>query len=170
MTNKIVVVIDYEAFKGDVIKELAIATPFYNACILLKPPNEFAKLSLVEQKVNCWLSKHMHKIDWNAGNHDYILLRSICIGFTSPNALYFAKGEEKCKLLSKLFDRYFVNLEEFDCPPISKIVKDKSGTAHCSVCPSIHSNDFVHCAYNKVVGLHEWVTKHYFDIVFDYCN
>ncbi|MEM6402220.1 MAG: hypothetical protein AAF757_18655 [Cyanobacteria bacterium P01_D01_bin.116] len=170
MTSQIAIVVDYEAFKGDVVKELAIATPYYQACVLLKPPTNFQNLTIVEQKVNSWLSRHMHKIDWNAGTYDYSHLKCIVEGFISPNATFYAKGEEKTKLLSNMFGKCFINLEGFDCPRIEKVLEAKQQNTTCSVCPSIHGTNFHNCALNKAAGLHEWLTNNYSNIVYDINN
>ena len=51
--------------------------------------------------------------------------------------IFFAKGTEKCELLSKLLVKTVYNLEDLNCPRISKILPEET-VASCS----LHSNNF----------------------------
>lgn len=121
MSSQIAVVVDFEAFRGGIFKELAIVTPYYSACVIFKAPNSFQELSASDKRQNTWLSQNYHKIDWRSGHIPYDQLKSTAGSFTLKNGIYFGKGKQKCSALSTLFGIHFNDLEDFGCPSLDDL-------------------------------------------------
>lgn len=150
-----VVVVDVEYFTNGIIKELGL---FHNGTTTgysFLPPNECPKSANKFQ--DAWLTKNKHFIDWDSGAFPYEVLREIVDSVVkSPECEFFAKGQEKCALLSTIFDgKHFTNLEEFGCPNITdwQVLEN----FECSSYPCRHKNT-PHCAEKKAATYGLWAT------------
>ena len=104
------VVLVIECLEGIIVKELGI---FMNGIVLgysFLPP-KYYKPTLQAK----WNTKNMHGIKWNHGKRDYSELACIIHQHWSPTTEYFAKGLEKCKILSPHLCNYVVNLDDLGC-------------------------------------------------------
>ena len=74
------------------------------------------------------------------------------------NAEVFAKGFEKCRLLTNLLRRNVENLDDYGCPKLQDLVKTDSSWI-CSSYPFRHKTR-LHCAERiaKVYG--DWAMQH----------
>lgn len=157
------VIVDVEMFSNNVVKELAFCCGTYHAGYLFKPPMSFVQLSQKDQNTNRWITRHLHSILWTSGDYEYKDLGLVIQTINRPNAMYYAKGKEKCKLLSTLFNKNFNNLEDYDCPSIKEL-------PHLGVCDSYsyyHNKIHSHCAQNKAVAFADWLLSYHdlFEIV-----
>ena len=122
-----IIVLDLEGFKlkslGFIIKELSLCSS-YNDTIFFKPPLKFTDLPAHDRQTVIWLTNNLHGLDWDEGDIPYRDLKTICLSFsfrfTRKN--FFAKGIERCQLLSKLLQKTVYNLEDLNCPRISEII------------------------------------------------
>ena len=74
------------------------------------------------------------------------------------NAEVFAKGLEKCRLLTRLFEQNVENLDDYGCPKIRDLFKaDSSWT--CSSYPFRHKTR-LHCSERKAKVYGEWAMQH----------
>ena len=94
-------VLDFDGFRhkksGFTIKELAVLTEIYCDTVSFLSPNSINILSLSErQSFNC-VSKYLHGLKWDRGDHPYCYLQqkfdSIALRF--PLATFKVKGTEK---------------------------------------------------------------------------
>ena len=60
---------------------------------------------------------------WSRGNLDYHKLFAVFCDIKVMNAEVFAKGLEKCRLLSRLLGQIVENLDDYGCPKIQDLVK-----------------------------------------------
>ena len=135
-----IIVLDLEGFKlkslGFIIKEHSLCSS-YNDTIFFKPPLKLADLPAHDRQTVIWLTNNLHGLDWDEGNIPYCDLKTICLSFsfrfTRKN--FFAKGIEKCELLSKLLQKTVYNLEDLNCPRISEIISEEQVPSCC-----LHSN------------------------------
>ena len=74
------------------------------------------------------------------------------------NAEVFAKGLEKCRLLTILLGQIVENLDDYGCPKIQDLVKTDS-LSICSNHPSRHKTR-LHCAERKAKVYGEWAMQH----------
>ena len=74
------------------------------------------------------------------------------------NAEVFAKGLEKCRLLTSLLGQNVENLDDYGCPKIQDLVKTDS-LRICSSYPFRHKIG-LHCAERKAKVYGEWVMQH----------
>ena len=69
------------------------------------------------------------------------------------NAGVFAKGLEKCRLLTNLLGRNVENLDDYGCPKIQILSKR---TVHASALVTLS----LHCAERKAKVYGEWAMQH----------
>ena len=74
------------------------------------------------------------------------------------NAEEFAKGLEKCRLLTRLLGQNVENLDNYGCPKRQDLVKTDSWWI-CSSYPFEHKARF-HCAERKAKVFEEWPIQH----------
>ena len=74
------------------------------------------------------------------------------------NAEVFAKGLEKCRLLTNLLGQNVEILDDYGCPNIQDLVKTDS----LWICSSYHfrHKTRLHCAETKANVYGEWVMQH----------
>ena len=117
-----IIVLDLEGFKlkslGFIIKELSLCSS-YNDTIFFKPPLKFADLPAHDSHTVISLTNNLHGLDWDEGDIPYCDLKTICLSFSFrfTRKKLFAKGIEKCELLSKLLHKTVYNLEDLKFSP-----------------------------------------------------
>ena len=74
------------------------------------------------------------------------------------NAEVFAKGLEKCRLLTKLLGQNVENLDDYGCPKFQNPVK----TGSSWICPSyrFQHKTRLHCGEKKAKVYGEWAMQH----------
>ena len=141
------------------MKELSFCSS-YNDTFFFKPPLNFADLPAHDRQTVIWLTNNLHGLDWDEGHILYCDLKTICLSFsfrfTRKN--FFAKGIEKCELLSKLLQKTVYNLEDLNCPRISEIISEEQ-VPSCYLHSNFRSkNDQLsnHCAERKARIISQW--------------
>ena len=121
---------------------------------------KFTDLPAHDRQTVIWLTNNLHGLDWDEGDIPYCDLKTICLSFsfrfTRKN--FFAKGIEKCELLSKLLQKTVYNLEDLNCPRISEIISEEQ-VPSCYLHSNFRStNDQLsnHCAERKARILLQW--------------
>ena len=106
------------------------------------------------------MTNNLTGLDWDEGDILYCDLKTICLSFslrfTRKNL--FAKGIEKCELLSKLLQKTVYNLEDLNCPRISEIISEEK-VPSCYLHSNFRStNDQLsnHCAERKARIFSQW--------------
>ena len=74
------------------------------------------------------------------------------------NAQVFAKGLEKCRLLTTFLGQNVENLDDYDCPKTQDLFKTDSLWT-CSSYPFRHKTR-LHCAERKAKVNGEWAMQH----------
>ena len=113
------------------------------------PPKTFKP-----NKQTTWNTRHLHENAWSSGKLDYEKLFDIKV----MNAEVFAKGLEKCRLLTNLLGQNVENLDDYGCPKIQDLVKTDS-VWNCSSFPFRHKTR-LHCAERKAKVYGDWVIQH----------
>lgn len=151
------IVVDVELFANNVIKEIGFATPFYSVGFGLKPPYPESMFTGGEKRHNLWLTANMHDIAWNSGFWFYTELKQLISYLkVKGDVTYYAKGSQKCHLLTALFGFPFLNLDDIGCPSIVQLPLE---TIPCQAFPHIHSESRVmHCAQKKANAYSTWFT------------
>ena len=158
---KRVVVLDIELVDQNVIKELGV---FINGKVhgfSFRPPIKFKPT-----KQTTWCTKNLHKIAWNSGNLEYNELPKV-LKLTQP-AQYFAKGLEKCSLLSVFLGEVVENLEDYGCPKIQELCYTqghkclRTNQKQVWICTSypVHHKNTLHCAELKAFVFGTWIMQH----------
>ena len=92
-------------------------------------------------------TKHLHGIAWSSGKLYFEKLFAVSYNIKVMNAEVFAKGIEKCRLLTNVLGRNVEKLDDYGCPKIQDLVKTDSLWI-CSSHPFQHKTR-VHCAEKK---------------------
>ena len=107
------IVLDIELTDENVIKQLGLfidgSVQEFSFC----PPKTFKP-----NKQTTWNTKHLHGISRSSGKLDYDKLFAVFYDIKVMNAKVFAKGFEKCRLLTNLLGQNVENLDYYGCPKI----------------------------------------------------
>ena len=106
------------------------------------PPKTFKAI-----KQTTWNTSHLHGFAWSSGKLDYEKLFAVFDDIKVMNAEVFAKGLEKCRLLTNLLGRNAENLDDYVCPKIQDLAKTDSSWI-CSSYPFRHKTRLP-CAKRK---------------------
>ena len=148
------IVLDVQLTDSYIIKELGLFTDGSLQGFSFCPPKTFKP-----NKQTSWNTKHLHGIAWSSGKLEYHKLFAIFYDIKVMNAEVFAKGIEKCRLLSRLLGQNVENLDDYGCPKIQDLVKTYSSW----ICSSylFRQKTRVHCAERKTRVYGEWAMQHF---------
>ena len=136
------IVLDIELTDKNVINELGVFIDGSVQRFSFCPPK-----SLKPSKKTTWNTSHLHGIVWSSRKLDYEKLLAVFYNIKVMNAEVFAKGLEKCRLLTRLLGQNVENLDDYGCPKIQNIVKTDSLWI-CSSYP-FRQKTKLHCAREK---------------------
>jgi hypothetical protein len=128
------------------VKEIALAGEDGAAVFVVKLPRHLRPAWGSKHYItNRWLRRKHHIPPWGTGRYT---LKEI-ISYLDLEKKFYAKGDEKCRLLSDLLGVPVVNLESLGCPPLGKL-GDFDHESH------IHH----HCPVYKAFKFYTWLTSH----------
>ena len=93
----ILIVLDKELTDENIIKELGLTADGSPQRFSFCPPKTFKP-----NKQKTWTTSHLHGIAWSSGKLDFEKLFTFFYDIKAMNAEVFAKGLEKCRLLTRL--------------------------------------------------------------------
>lgn len=124
------VIVDLQGFKlvednEFICKEIAVINIKTDECVskIFKPPFLWSALSNKNKKNVQWLTKYVHGLEWCSGDVSYDNLMTTIqelLSISEINKIY-VKGLEKLKWLERFVCKKIINLEDFDCPKLSKL-------------------------------------------------
>ena len=147
------IVLDIELTDKNVIEELGLFIDGSVQGFSFCPPNTFKP-----NKQTSWNTKHLYEIAWSSGKLDYYKVFAVFYDIKVMNAEVFAKGLEKCRLLSNLLRCNVEDLDDYGCPKIQDLVKTDCLWI-CSSYPFRHKTR-LHCAERKAKVYGEWAMQH----------
>ena len=147
------IVLDIELTEKNIIKELGLFIDGYVQGFSFFPPKTFKP-----NKQTTWNTRHLHGIAWSSGKLDYEKLFAVFYDIKVMNAEVFAKGLEKCRLLTAFLGQNVENLNDYGCPKIQDLVKTDS-LWNCSRYPFRHKTR-LHCAERKAKVYGDWAVQH----------
>ena len=142
------IVLDIELTEKNIIKELGLFIDGSPQGFSFCPPKTFKP-----NKQRSWNTKHLHGIAWSSGKLDYDKLFAVF-----DDIKVFAKGLEKCRLLTNLLGQNLEKLDDYGCPKIQDLVKTDSLWI-CSSYPFRHKTR-LHCAERNAKVYGEWAMQH----------
>ena len=116
-----VIVLDVELTGKDTIKELWLFIDGSLQGFSFCPPK-----TSKPNKQTTWNTSHLNRIAWSSGKLDYDEFFAVFYDIKVMNAEVFAKGFEKCRLLTRLLGENVKNLDDYGCPKIQDLVKTDS--------------------------------------------
>ena len=147
------IVLDIEQTEKNTIKELGLYIDGSVQGFSFCPSKTFKP----NEQTTCNTS-HLHGIPWSSGKLDYEKLFAVFYTIRLMNAEVFAKGLEKCRLLTKLLGRNVENLDDYGCLKIQDIFETDSSWI-CSSYPFRHRTR-LHCAEKKTKVYGDWAMQH----------
>ena len=150
------IVLDIELTGKSVIKELGLFIDGSVQGFSFCQPKNFKS-----NKQTTWNTNHLHGIAWSSGKLEYEKLFAVLYDIIKMNAEFFAKGFEKCRLLTRLLGQKVQNLDDYGCPKIQNIVGEGKADSSwiCSSCPFRHKTG-LHCAERKAKVYGDWPMQH----------
>ena len=119
------VVLDFECIENNIVKEMRVYTDGQTIVYSFLPPKTIKPTSQ-----SSWCTKHLHGIDWSSDYENYTELQKILKNLEATEMEFFAKGYEKCKLLSEFLEMKVTILV---CPKVHFLIfKDKEYDWRCS--------------------------------------
>ena len=143
------IVLDVELADKNVVKELGVFIDGQVFGYSFKPPTSFQPTFQTH-----WCTNNLHKIDWRSGALDYNDVTKILTSLKQYRAEFFAKGLEKCTMLSALLGKQVENLDDYGCPKIQELNCDWL----CSSYPYRHRTT-LHCAEKKAQIFGTWTLQ-----------
>ena len=138
------VVLDIECIENNIVKELVYKDGQTVGYSFLPPK------TLKPTSQSSWCTKYLHGINWSSGYEKYTEFEKILKNLEATEAEFFAKGYEKCKILSEFLETKIINLDDYDCPKVQFLIfKDKECDWRCSNYQFRHAKT-LHCAERKV--------------------
>ena len=148
------IVLDKELTEKNIIEELGLFIDGSVQGFSFCPPKTFKP-----NKQTTWNTKHLRGIACSSGKLDYEKLFAVFYDIKVRNAEMFAKGFEKCRLLTNLFGQNVENLDDYGCPKLQDLVKTVSLWI-CSSYPFRHKTR-LQCAERKAKVYGEWAMQHF---------
>ena len=136
------IVLDIELTEKNIIKEPGLFIDGSLQGFPFCPPKTFKP-----NKQTSWKTKHLHEIAWSSGKLDYDKLFAVFYDIKVMKAEVFAKGLDKCRLLTSLLGQSVGNLDDYGRPKLQDLVKLDSLWI-CSSYPFRHTT-WLHCAERK---------------------
>ena len=105
-----------------------------------------------------WNTSLVHGIALSKGKPDYDKLFAVFYDLKALNAEVFAKGLEKCRLLTRLIGQTDEILDDYGCPEFQNLYK----TDKLWICSSylFRQKTGLHCAEKKAKVYEEWALQH----------
>ena len=147
------IVLDIELAEKNIDKEVGFFIDGSLQGFSVCPPKTFKP-----NKQTSWNTKHLHGIAWSSGKLDYEKLFAVSYDIKVLNAEVFAKGLEKCRLLTRLLGQNVENLDDSGSPKVQDLVKTES----LWICSSylFQHKTKLHCAERKAGVYGEWAMQH----------
>ena len=105
------IVADIEPTEKKIIKELGLFIDDFPQGFSFCPRKTFKP-----NKQTSWNTKHLHGIAWSSGKLDDDKLFDVFYDKKVMSAEVFAKGLEKCRLLTSLLGQNVENMDDYGCP------------------------------------------------------
>ena len=147
------IVLKIELTHKNVIKELGVFIDGSVQGFSFSSPKSFKP-----NKQTIWNTSHIDGIPWSSGKLDYEKRFAVLYDRRVMKAEVFAKGLEKCRLLSNLLGPNVETLDDYGCPKIQDLVKTDSLWI-CSSYPFRHKTR-LHCAERKAKVYGEWAMQY----------
>ena len=152
-SSMFLMVVDTELTEKNINKELGLFVDGSLKGFSFCPPKTFKP-----NKQTTWNTRHLHGSAWRTGKLDYEKLFAVFYDIKVMNTVVFAKGLEKCRLLTTFLGQIVENLDDYGCPKIQNLVKT-GGLWICSSYPFRHKTR-LHCAERKAKMYGEWAMQH----------
>ena len=105
-----------------------------------------------------WNTIHLHGIASSSGRLDFDKLSAVFYDIKVMIGEVFAKGLEKCTLLTRLFGQKMEHLGDYGCPNVQDVVKTDTSWI-CSSYLFRHKTR-LHCAEREAEKYGEWAKQH----------
>ena len=150
------ILLDIEITEKNIFKKLGIFIDGSLRGFSFSPPKTFKP-----NKQTTWNTSHVQGIAWSSGKLEYEKLFAVFYNRKVLNAEVFAKGFEKCRLLTRLLGQNVAKLNDYGCPKIQDPLGE--GKANSSwICSryTFRQKTRLHCAERKAKMFGDWAMQH----------
>ena len=146
-------VLAIELTDKNIIKELGLFIDGSVQGFSFCPPKAFKP-----NKQTTWNTSHLHGIARSSGKLEYDKLFIVSYDIKKHECRMFAKGLEKCRLLTRLLGQNVENLDDYGCSKSQDLFK----TGNSWICSSylFRHKTRLHCAERKAKVYGEWAMQH----------
>ena len=150
------IVLNTEMTEKNIIEELGISIDGFLQGFYFCPPKTYKP-----NKQITWNTSQLYGIACGSEKLDYDKLFAVFYDIKVMNAEVFAKGFEKCRLLTRLLGQNVENLDDYGCPKIRDLLGEGKTVISwiCSSYPFRHKTR-LHCAEKKAKVYGEWAKQH----------
>ena len=150
------IVLDTELTEKNIVKELGLFCDGSVQGFSFCPPKTFKS-----NKQTTWNTSHLHGNAWSSRKLESEKLFAVFYDIKLMNAEVFAKGLEKCRLLTRLLGQNVENLDDYGCPKIQDLVGEGKANSWwiCSSYP-FRQKTRLHCAERKAKVYGDWAMQH----------
>ena len=103
--------------ENNLVKELGVYKDEQTVGYSFLPPKKFEPTSQI-----FWCTQHLHGINWSCGYEKYTELEKTFNNLEATETEFFAKGYEKCKILSEFSQTKIINLDDYACPKVQFLI------------------------------------------------
>ena len=146
------IVLDIELTEKKIFKELGLFIDGSLQGFSFCPPKTFKP-----NKQTTWDTSHLNDVTWSSGKLDYEKLFAVFYYIKVMNAEVFAKGLEKCRLLTRLIGQNVEIFGDYCFPKMQDIVETDSSWI-CSKYSFRHKTR-LHCAGRKTKVYEKWAMQ-----------
>ena len=116
--------------------------------------------TLKPNKQTTWITSHLNGIAWISGKPEYEKLFAVFYDVKLLNAEVFAKGFEKCRLLTRLLGQNVQNLDDYGLPKFQNLVGEGNlnSSLICSSYP-FRRKTRLYCAERKTKVYGDWAMQ-----------
>ena len=150
------IVLDIKLTEKNVIKELGLLIDGSVQVFSFCPPKTFKP-----NKQTTWNTNHLHGVAWSSGKLEYEKLFAVIYDIKVINAEVFAKGFEKCRLLTRLLGHNVENLDDYGCPKIQDLLGEgKTDSSWIRSSYPFRHKTRLHFAERKAKVYGDWAMQH----------
>ena len=119
------------------------------------------KCTFKPNKQTTWNTNNLNGIARSSGKLEYEMLFAVSYDIKVLNAEVFAKGFEKCRLLTRLLGQNVEILDDYGCPKNQNLVGDgKTNSSWISSSYRFRRKTRLHCAKRKAKVYGDWALQH----------
>lgn len=129
------------------------------------PPCDIAELNTCDRRTKQWIEKHHHRVPWHCGNIAYNSRHGVIRRAVDSVSKIYVKGGQKAEWLREYVNCFVIDLDIFQCPPLSQCIKIFREWNCSDVTWHIILSLIEERAIQHVLALIHWISKYRPDLL-----